>query len=166
MIEYILIFRKPGERKIYEGRTDEEKQTNRNEPDAVFTRDIANNIWHIAPVPPKQLDHPCPFPEEIPYRLLNWYCYRGDVVLDPFCGIGTTLKVAEQTARHWVGYEILPDYIKIARKRILEPLRLRKQLIARFERVEYGQRLEPANPTRPPFPRQRRGRNPDGSDGF
>ncbi len=61
--------------------------------------DIANNVWHIAPVPPDVIDHPCPFPEEIPDRLIQLYSYADDVVLDPFAGSGQTLKVAKQLKR-------------------------------------------------------------------
>ena len=51
-----------------------------------WTREIANSVWHIAPVPPGQIDHPCPFPEEIPYRLMKLYSYENDLILDPFNG--------------------------------------------------------------------------------
>ena len=54
----------------------------------------ANSIWHIAPIPPGYIRHPCPFPEEIPYRLMKLYSHKGDTVLDPFNGSGQTTKVA------------------------------------------------------------------------
>jgi site-specific DNA-methyltransferase (adenine-specific) len=140
MLEYILVFRKPGARRIYQGRSDAEKRESGIELDSVFTKDIANNIWHIAPVPPGQLEHPCPFPEEIPYRLIRLYSYVGDLVLDPFCGTGTTLKVAENLKRRWAGYEVQENYRALACARVREPLVLRKQLVERYERVEYGRR--------------------------
>lgn len=134
MTESILIFRKPGP-KIYEGRSEAEKEADRIEIDEIFTHEIANNIWHIAPVPPNYLPHPCPFPEEIPYRLIRLYSYRGDLVLDPFLGIGTTAKVAKALGRRYVGYEVQEKYVKAAQQRLNEPLHLRDQLIARFEKV-------------------------------
>jgi site-specific DNA-methyltransferase (adenine-specific) len=143
MMEYILIFRKPGPRPIYHSRTSAEKQANRFEIDSVFTKEVANNVWHIAPVPPGQLDHPCPFPEEIPYHLLRLYSYSGDLVLDPFCGVGTTLKVAHALQRNWVGYEVLEKYRTVSLQRIQEPLILRKQLIPEYAKVGYGERLLP-----------------------
>lgn len=134
MTEYILIFKKPGP-KIYEGKTKEEKEKNRIPIDELFKKELANNIWHIAPVPPNQYDHPCPFPEEIPYRLIKLFSYTNDLILDPFLGIGTTTKVANALGRRWVGYEIKEKYIKIAEERINEPLNLREQLISIFKKI-------------------------------
>jgi adenine-specific DNA-methyltransferase len=44
----------------------------------------------------------------------------GDVVLDPFCGGGTTPYVCEQLGRHWVGFEIDPDAAAVAKSRLLD----------------------------------------------
>jgi DNA modification methylase len=135
MTEYILIFRKPGPR-IYEGRSQEEKANAQFPINRLFTMDIANNIWHIAPVPPDVLDHPCPFPEEIPYRLIMLYSYPGDLVLDPFVGSGQTTKVAKWLGRRFVGYEIIAKYVELATARLNEPLAIRpQQLTAIFEKV-------------------------------
>ncbi len=162
MLEYILVFRKPGTRRIYQGRSQEEKERDRFLVDSVFTKDIANNIWHIAPVPPGQLDHPCPFPEEIPYRLIRLYSYTGDLVLDPFCGVGTTLKVARNLGRRWAGYEILPKYRDLALRRVREPIKLRKQLIELYDKIEYGEKQPPTRngKKRSPF-RRKNGRVPE-----
>jgi site-specific DNA-methyltransferase (adenine-specific) len=135
MTEYLLIFRKPGESKIHETRTLDEKESSRYPIDALFTREQANSVWHIAPVPPGQYSHPCPFPEEIPYRLIRLYSYQGDLVLDPFAGSGTTLKVAHHLGRRWVGFETERQYIRVARERIEQPLRLRDQLVATFQKM-------------------------------
>ncbi len=135
MNEYILIFRKPGP-KIYVGRTKEEKAAAAYPIDRLFTMDVANNIWHIAPVPPNTIDHPAPFPEEIPYRLIQLYSYPDEIVLDPFTGSGQTLKVAAHLGRQYVGYEIIAKYVALAEQRIHEPLHLRKaQLVAVFDKV-------------------------------
>ncbi|MCS7173197.1 MAG: site-specific DNA-methyltransferase [Armatimonadetes bacterium] len=135
MTEYILVFRKPGPA-IYRGRTGEEREQSRVEVGDVFVRDVANNVWHIAPVPPGKLDHPCPFPEEIPYRLIQLYSYPGDTVLDPFLGSGQTVKVALHLGRNAVGYDIVPKYVEYAYGRLGEPLRVRSgQLVVEFRRV-------------------------------
>jgi DNA modification methylase len=74
-------------------------------------------------------------------------------VLDPFAGIGTTLKVANALGRHWLGYELKSEYIAAARERVNEPLHLRKQLIANFDKIEYGDHVAAKNKTRTPFRR-------------
>ncbi len=135
MNEYILIFRKPGP-KIYEGRSEEEKEAGRYPINRLFTMDTANNLWHIAPVPPNIIEHPAPYPEEIPYRLIQLYSYPDDLILDPFVGSGQTLKVAQHLERRYVGYEIIEKYVELANKRIHEPLAIRpEQLIAIFDKV-------------------------------
>ncbi len=134
MTENILVFRKPGPR-IFEERGNGDKENSRYDIDSIFTREYANNIWHVAPVPPHHLPHPCPFPEEIPYRLIMFYSYSGDSVLDPFNGIGTTTKVARALGRDYYGYEMQQKYVDVALKRLDEPLRLRDQLVPQYEKV-------------------------------
>lgn len=135
MTEYILIFRKTGP-PIYRHRSQREKTEAAFPINRLFTMDIANNIWHIAPVPPDYIDHPAPFPEEIPYRLIHVYSYPNDLVLDPFAGSGQTLKVARALGRQYVGYEIIEKYAELAEQRILEPLSIRpRQLVAVFEKI-------------------------------
>ncbi len=135
MTEYILLFRKPGPPLYRQASADARAQAEMT-IDELFVQETANNIWHIAPVPPGVLDHPAPFPEEIPYRLISLYSYPGDTVLDPFLGSGQTAKVALALGRHAVGYDIVPRYVHYARQRLTEPLQLRsEQLVARFEKV-------------------------------
>jgi site-specific DNA-methyltransferase (adenine-specific) len=82
------------------------------------------------------IDHPCPFPEEIPDRLIKLYSYKDDIVLDPFAGSGQTLKVAKQLDRQYVGYETIAKYAQLARKRITGKSAIRpQQLIARFYKI-------------------------------
>jgi len=133
MTEYILIFKKLGP-KIYDSKAVRERDENRVPIDDLFTKEIANNIWHIAPVPPNQHNHPCPFPEEIPYRLIKLFSYKGDLILDPFLGIGTTTKVAKILGRRFVGYEIRKKYVKIATQRLNDPLNLRQPTIVVFKK--------------------------------
>ncbi len=66
------------------------------------------------------MGHPAPFPVELPYRLIQLYTFRGDVVLDPFCGSGTTCIAALRTNRHFIGVDNSEEYVGLARKRILE----------------------------------------------
>ncbi len=136
MTEYILVLRKPGP-PIFEGRDSAERAQAAFPTGRLFTNEIAHNVWHIAPVPPGHLDHPCPFPEEIPWRLIHLFSYPGDLVLDPFCGTGQTLKVARHLGRHFVGYDIVEKYVRYAEKRLQEPLAVRRrQLLATFEKID------------------------------
>lgn len=135
MTEYILVFRKPGP-PIYGSRSSDEKEGAAFPTAKLFTNEMAHNVWHIAPVPPGLLDHPCPFPEEIPWRLIQLYSYPGDLILDPFCGAGQTLKVARNLGRNFVGYDIIEKYVRYARHRIEEPLAIRRQqIITTFEKI-------------------------------
>ena len=127
MTEYILIFRKPGAK-----RYDREPAL---PVDEVFKRDIANSIWHIAPVPPNSIDHPCPFPDELVRRLVMLYSQRGDIVLDPFLGSGQTAKVAAQHGRQAIGYDIESAYIDFAKSRMGQPSTRRFHLLPKVEKV-------------------------------
>jgi DNA modification methylase len=67
------------------------------------------SVWPITNVLPRsnRLEKGiAAFPEEIPYRLIKLYSYKGETVLDPFAGSGTTLKVAIALGRECVGYEL------------------------------------------------------------
>ena len=66
----------------------------------------------------KSEGHPAPFPEELIYRLIKFYSYRGNVVLDPFGGTGTVAAVAARTGRHFVHVDVSKKYCQIAAKRL------------------------------------------------
>jgi len=102
--EYILVFAHKTHRK--EG--DKEKITVSKEEFVKFS----NGIWKFPGV--KHEVHPAVFPEELPYRLIQMLSYAGDLVVDPFCGIGTTLKVAKKLNRRWLGFDISKQYVDIA----------------------------------------------------
>jgi site-specific DNA-methyltransferase (adenine-specific) len=76
------------------------------------------SIWTFPAVSAKSIGHPAPFPEELPYRLIQLYSFEGDVILDPFCGSGTTCLAALKSKRYYIGYDIEENYVKLARKRI------------------------------------------------
>jgi len=136
MTEYIMVLRKPGP-PLYAEVDEAQKEQARLAINDLFKLDYAHNIWHIAPVPPGHLEHPCPFPEEIPFRLILLYSYPDDLVLDPFLGSGQTTKVAHHLGRRSVAYDTKNAYVEYARKRSSEPLAIRRQqLVARFEKIE------------------------------
>lgn len=110
--EYILVFSKESYSK---NKTQDKRDT--------ITRDDfihwTQSIWTFPAVNAKRIGHPAPFPVELPHRLINLYSYEGDVVLDPFCGSGTTCIASLQNNRKYIGYDIDEDYIKLAQNRII-----------------------------------------------
>lgn len=93
--------------------------------------EATTDIWEIPPESAKRVGHPAPFPVELPERLLHLYTYRGDLVLDPFMGSGTTAVAAVRTDRHFVGYDTDPEYVAAAKARIeAEHVRLAEQVEA------------------------------------
>lgn len=138
MAESIIVLRKPGP-PIYQGRSAEEKQAAQVPLTDLMKKEILNNVWHIAPVPPGLIDHPCPFPEEIPWRLTLLYSYPGDLVLDPFAGSGQTLKVAHYMGRRFVGYETVEKYVELALSRLEEPPKIRRaQIVPVYSHIPLG----------------------------
>lgn len=76
------------------------------------------DVWEIAPESARRVQHPAPFPVELPERLIGLYTYRGDLVLDPFMGSGSALVAAARLGRRYVGYDLDPQYARIARHRV------------------------------------------------
>ena len=109
--EYILVFSKDSYSK-------NKSQTKRD----TITRDDfiewTRSVWTFPAVNAKKIGHPAPFPVELPHRLINLYSYEGDVVLDPFCGSGTTCIAAIKNNRNYIGYDINKEYIDLSQKRI------------------------------------------------
>lgn len=76
------------------------------------------SVWTFNPESAQKVGHPAPFPVELPYRLIQLYTYSDDIVLDPFMGSGSTAIAALQAGRKYVGYEVNPDYVRLAEERI------------------------------------------------
>ena len=74
-----------------------------------------SSVWEI-PLVKTPDTHPCPFIPEIPKRCIKACSHPGDLVFDPYAGIGTTLDVARKMDRNWLGIEISENYVKEARK--------------------------------------------------
>jgi len=66
----------------------------------------------------KKYGHPAMFPIELPYRLIQHLSYKGDLVLDPFSGMGTTCLAAENSGRKWMGFELSEEYADASIKRL------------------------------------------------
>jgi modification methylase len=121
-IEFINVYVKPGKPPKFDPSVKEANKMTRSE-----WLDLAQQVWFMYPEDVKREgDHPAPFPEKLPARLMRLYTYGatgrfpGEVVLDPFVGIGTTCAVAKSMGRRYVGIDINPAYVKIARDRVLD----------------------------------------------
>jgi len=76
------------------------------------------NITNVLPLRGRLEEGVAAFPEEIPRRLIRLFTYAGEVVLDPFLGSGTTMKVAKEQHRNCWGYEIDLELKPIILKKI------------------------------------------------
>lgn len=108
--EYILIFSKG---KFSRGRKGKENTITRDE-----FLELTKSVWEFPPESAEKVGHPAPFPIELPYRCIQLYTFKGEVVLDPFCGVGTTCIASIMTSRHFIGIDINPEYVEKAKKRI------------------------------------------------
>ena len=76
----------------------------------------ACSVWNIATQPYPEA-HFATFPEALPERCIKAGSKKGDLILDPFAGSGTTLKVAARLGRRSIGIELSEEYAQLARKR-------------------------------------------------
>jgi site-specific DNA-methyltransferase (adenine-specific) len=81
------------------------------------------SVWDV-PAMATDIEHPCPFPEVIPRRLIIASCPPDGIVLDPFMGSGTTALAAQNNRRHFIGCEISREYIEMAIARLAKPYTL------------------------------------------
>ena len=111
--EYILVFSK-----------DTFKRENPKKRESTISREefleFTKSVWTFPAVSARKIGHPAPFPVELPYRCIQLYTFKGEIVLDPFMGSGQTAIAAIKTGRYYIGYEINEDYVKLAEKRIKE----------------------------------------------
>lgn len=108
--EYILIFSKGNYNRI--------KGNKKNSIEKEQFLEWTKSIWEMKAESAKKIGHPAPFPEELPYRLIQLYSFEEDIILDPFIGSGTTAITALKTNRNYIGYEINEEYINLANNRI------------------------------------------------
>ena len=108
--EYILVFSK--------GSFQRRKEEKRNTVGKEEFLELTKSVWRFPAERAKAVGHPAPFPVELPRRLIELYTFEGDVVLDPFCGSGSTCIAAKLSRRAYVGYDIKKQYVKLAEERI------------------------------------------------
>jgi len=123
--EYILVFSKGNN-----GRINFHNKKNTITKDEFM--ETTKSVWTFPAQQARSIGHPAPFPIELPLRLIKLYTFQGDIILDPFIGSGTAAIAALITGRHFVGYDIEKDYIKLAEKRIKTYTISEKQKLPNF----------------------------------
>lgn len=109
--EYILVFSKEAfNRKNLPGKI----STIKRDEFLQFTK----SVWTFSAESARRVGHPAPFPIELPYRLIQLYTFKDEVVLDPFCGSGQACIAALKAKRHYIAYDIEEEYVKLAERRI------------------------------------------------
>ena len=112
--EWITVFSKKGKREpVPKEIKEKSKLTTKEWQDWAI-----NSIWEMQPAKAKSEEHPAPFPDELPKRLIKLYSFWGDTVLDPFMGTGTTAKMALALGRKAIGYELNADYAPLIKRKL------------------------------------------------
>jgi len=109
--EYIFVWRKRGN-----GNPSEKRVTITREQWKVWSK----GVWNISPIrknPSVDNTKLAIFPGELPRRLIEMYTSPGDIVLDPFCGTGTVIKVARDLGRFGIGIEKNPNMLNILKEK-------------------------------------------------
>ena len=109
--EYILIFRKDGKARRPTGDALEKSRLTMAERSLWF-----RGTWDIPPE--RQYEHIAPFPVELPERIIRMFTFWGEMVLEPFCGSGSTLHAAFNSGRNCIGYDLNPEYVRLALRRV------------------------------------------------
>jgi DNA modification methylase len=108
--EYILIFSKDKFKR--------EKGNKENTIPKELFLELTKSIWSFPAESARKVGHPAPFPVELPYRCIQLYTFKDDVVIDPFCGVGSACVAAVKSGRHFIGIDTSQEYVKTARERV------------------------------------------------
>lgn len=95
------------------------------ESSKIDVKEFSDNKWYMTlwemtnVLPGSDLEKDiAAFPEELPYRIIKLFSYKGETVLDPFAGSGTTMKIARDLGRNSIGIEIKKSLIPIIKKKV------------------------------------------------
>ena len=109
--EFILIFKKLGTPSKVSYAIKEQSKLTTEE-----WREYFSGHWNFGGA--KQDGHIAMFPEELPKRLIKMFAFKGETVLDPFLGSGTTSLAARNLERNSIGYEINAEFIEIIKQKL------------------------------------------------
>lgn len=123
--EHVLVFRKWVSQSYFDTRELPPVDSTRRKESKLTKdrwRELTQSNWDIETVRQSGLDieHAAVFPEELPKRAVQLYSFKGDTVLDPFVGTGTTAVAAKRAGRHYIGLDANPEYIGYAKCRLSE----------------------------------------------
>ena len=113
--EYILVFQKPSKHLIDKTLKDNKEKVDKS---LVLGDYEKTSVWDIKPK--KDKNHSAVFPLVIPDKIIQYYSFVDDTILDPFMGSGTTAISAINNNRNYIGFELDEGYCKISLDRIKE----------------------------------------------
>jgi site-specific DNA-methyltransferase (adenine-specific) len=124
--EYIVVFSKDS----FELKNDKSKcDLNKDGKEFMeFTR----SVWNMGTESKKKIGHPTPFPVELPRRLIKFYSYKDNIVLDPFAGSGTVGISCVRLDRNFILIDNSEEYCQLAKKRVI------KEAMNLFKIEKYG----------------------------
>jgi len=113
--EYVFVFKKPSKYLI------DKVVRSYNSLDALNSKVVGNyersNVWKINPK--TRSKHPAPYPIELTDKIISYYSFVGDTIIDPFFGSGTTGLSCKKYNRKCIGFEIHTKYIELFKKDII-----------------------------------------------
>lgn len=109
--EFILVFKKLGDSPKVSKEIKEQSKLTTEEWKEYFS-----GHWNFGGA--KQEGHIAMFPEELPKRLIKMFAFKGETILDPFMGSGTSALAAKNLDRNSIGYEINPEYIEVIKNKL------------------------------------------------
>ena len=109
--EFILLFKKPGKAARVPQEVKEASRMSKEEWKTYFS-----GHWVFGGA--RQVAHEAVFPPELPRRLIKMFSFKGETILDPFAGSGTTLAEALKLGRNAVGYEINPHFLDLIKEKL------------------------------------------------
>lgn len=118
LLESIIIFQKG--KFDYKSISEEIRKKSKVDTKEIQSKKWYMTLWDMNNVMPNQVLEKdiAAFPEELPYRAIKLFSYVGEIVLDPFAGSGTTMKMARQLGRNSIGIEIKKSLIPIIKEKV------------------------------------------------
>ena len=118
LLESIIIFQKG--KFDYKSISKEVREKSKVDTKEIQSKKWYTTLWEMNNVMPNQVLEKdiAAFPEELPYRAIKLFSYADEIVLDPFVGSGTTMKIARQLGRNSIGIEIKKSLIPIIKEKL------------------------------------------------